>query len=82
MPTDTEISDRFWKELKSERTIMLGLDGAEGGGMKPMTAMIEGDEEEDALAHPHRQRLGDPAGLHPQSRGGGGDGRGALLDLD
>ena len=23
---------------------MLGLDGAEGGGMKPMTAMIEGDE--------------------------------------
>ena len=44
MPTDTEISDRFWKELKSERTIMLGLDGAEGGGMKPMTAMIEGDE--------------------------------------
>ena len=44
MPTDTEIRDRFWKELKSERTIMLGLDGAEGGGMKPMTALIEGDE--------------------------------------
>ena len=44
MPTDTEIRDRFWKELKSEMTIMLGLDGAEGGGMKPMTAQIEGDE--------------------------------------
>jgi general stress protein 26 len=44
MPTDTEIRDRFWKELKSERTIMIGIDGAEGGGMKPMTALIEGDE--------------------------------------
>jgi general stress protein 26 len=44
MPTDTEIRDRFWKELKSERTIMIGLDGAEGGGMQPMTALIEGDE--------------------------------------
>ncbi|HST36949.1 MAG TPA: pyridoxamine 5'-phosphate oxidase family protein [Allosphingosinicella sp.] len=44
MPTDTEIRDRFWKELKSEQTIMLGLDGATGGGMKPMTALIEEDE--------------------------------------
>jgi len=44
MPTDTEIRDRFWKELKSERTIMLGLDGTQDGGMKPMTALIEDDE--------------------------------------
>jgi general stress protein 26 len=44
MPTDIEIRDRFWKELKNERTIMLGVDGVEGGGMKPMTALIEGDE--------------------------------------
>ena len=40
MATETELRDRFWKELKSERTIMLGLDGH----MQPMTALIEGDE--------------------------------------
>jgi general stress protein 26 len=44
MSNDTEIRDRFWKELKSERTIMLGVDGVSGGGMKPMTALIEDDE--------------------------------------
>ena len=44
MSNETEIRDRFWKELKSERTIMLGLDGEPGGGMQPMTALVE---EED-----------------------------------
>jgi general stress protein 26 len=41
MSNETEIRDRFWKELKSERTIMLGLDGEPGGGMQPMTALLE-----------------------------------------
>ena len=44
MSNETEIRDRFWKELKSERTIMLGLDGEPGGGMQPMTALIEEDD--------------------------------------
>lgn len=44
MLNETEIRDRFWKELKAERTLMLGLDGEPGGGMQPMTALIE---EED-----------------------------------
>lgn len=44
MSNDTEIRDRFWKELKSERTVMLGIDGEPGGGMQPMTALLE---EED-----------------------------------
>ena len=44
MANETEIRDRFWKELRSERTIMLGLDGEPGGGMQPMTALVE---EED-----------------------------------
>lgn len=44
MSNETEIRDRFWKELKSERTIMLGIDGEPGGGMQPMTALVE---EED-----------------------------------
>ena len=41
MSNQTEIRDRFWKELKAERTIMLGIDGVPGGGMQPMTALIE-----------------------------------------
>jgi general stress protein 26 len=44
MSNETEIRDRFWKELKSERTLMLGLDGEPGGGMQPMTALIEEDD--------------------------------------
>lgn len=44
MPTDAEIQGRFWKELKSERTIMLGLADARSGELQPMTALIEGDE--------------------------------------
>jgi general stress protein 26 len=44
MSNESEIRDRFWKELRSERTIMLGIDGMPGGGMQPMTALIE---EED-----------------------------------
>jgi general stress protein 26 len=44
MANETEIRDRFWKELKSERTIMLGIDGEPGGGMQPMTALVEEDD--------------------------------------
>jgi len=44
MSNETEIRDRFWKELKSERTIMLGVDGEPGGAMQPMTALIEEDD--------------------------------------
>ena len=44
MANETEIRDRFWKELKSERTLMLGIDGEPGGGMQPMTALIEEDD--------------------------------------
>ncbi len=44
MPTDAEIKDRFWKALKSDMTVMLGLDGARGGHTQPMTAQIENDE--------------------------------------
>ena len=44
MPSDTEIKAQFWTALKSERTIMLGLEGARDGGTQPMTALMEGDE--------------------------------------
>ncbi|MDZ4691290.1 pyridoxamine 5'-phosphate oxidase family protein [Terricaulis sp.] len=42
MASETEIVQKFWKHLKSDRTIMLGVEGS--GEARPMTAQIEGDE--------------------------------------
>jgi general stress protein 26 len=41
MPSDAEIEARFWKALQSDRTMMLGLDGVDGGHARPMTAQVE-----------------------------------------
>ncbi len=43
MTTPQELEARFWKSLKSDRTLMLGLDGVEDGHSRPMTAQFEGD---------------------------------------
>jgi len=43
MPTPKELEAKFWKALKSDMTVMLGLDGAEDGHTRPMTAQTEGD---------------------------------------
>ena len=43
MPTPAELEARFWKSLKSDMTMMLGLDGVEDGHARPMTAQVEGD---------------------------------------
>lgn len=36
-----ELEAKFWKALKSDMTLMLGLDGVDGGHQRPMTAQIE-----------------------------------------
>ena len=41
MGTPKELEDRLWKALESDRTVMLGLDGVEGGHARPMTALFE-----------------------------------------
>ena len=43
MHTPEELEDKMWKSLKSDRTLMLGLDGVEDGHSRPMTVQIEGD---------------------------------------
>ena len=43
MPSQQEIEAKFWKALKSDMTMMLGLDGVEDGHARPMTAQIEGE---------------------------------------
>lgn len=39
MTTEREIAEKFWKALKSDRTLMLGLAGE--GHAQPMTAQLE-----------------------------------------
>lgn len=43
MPTPQELEASFWKALKSDMTMMLGLDGVEDGHARPMTAQLEGE---------------------------------------
>ena len=44
MTTPKELEQKFWKALKSDRTVMLGLDGVEDGHARPMTAQTEDDK--------------------------------------
>ncbi len=44
MADEAEIKAKFWKALKSDMTMFLGLDGVEDGHARPMTAQIEGDD--------------------------------------
>ena len=43
MPTPQELEAKFWKALKSDMTMMLGLDGVEDGHARPMTAQFESE---------------------------------------
>jgi hypothetical protein len=44
VPTPQELEQKFWKALKSDMTLMLGLDGVEDGHARPMTAQLEHDD--------------------------------------
>ena len=41
MDSEKNLEEKFWKALKSDRTVMLGVDGVEDGHSRPMTAMVE-----------------------------------------
>lgn len=43
MPKPDELKEKFWKAIKSDRTMMIGLDGIEDGHARPMTAQIESE---------------------------------------
>jgi general stress protein 26 len=43
MTSQVEIKEKFWKALRSDRTVMLGLDGVENAHPRPMTAQFEDD---------------------------------------
>jgi len=41
MPTPQELERDLWDAIASDRTLMLGLDGAADGHVQPMTALLE-----------------------------------------
>ena len=43
MSKEVDLAEKFWKALKSDRTVMLGLPDHESGRAQPMTAVFEGD---------------------------------------
>ena len=45
MSTDAEIEARFWKALKSDMTVMLGLAAGGDGHAQPMTAQLDEGQE-------------------------------------
>lgn len=47
MTTPQDLQAKFWKALKSDRTIMLRLTGDEGGLSQPMTALFDPDNGDD-----------------------------------
>ena len=44
MTNPQELEEKFWSTLKSDRTVMLGLDGVEDGHARPMTAQAENQQ--------------------------------------
>ena len=46
MPNEAEIADKFWKALKSDRTIMVGLAGVAESLAQPLTAQLEDGHEQ------------------------------------
>ncbi len=61
MPTPQELEAKLWKALDSDRTVMLGLDGAEDGHTRPMTAQVEADRLAHLVLHGERQCAGEDA---------------------
>jgi general stress protein 26 len=43
MPTPQELKAKFWKALKADMTMMVGLAGKDDGHTRPMTAQLESD---------------------------------------
>ena len=49
MADAAELQEKFWKAIKSDRTIMIGLAGVEDGLGQPMTAQLDEDAQSGPL---------------------------------
>lgn len=45
MTIDADITADFWKRLRSDRTVMLGLEEAAPTALRPMTAQLDSDAD-------------------------------------
>ncbi len=44
MSNESELREKFWKHLKSDRTVFLGVTGGEHGHAQPMTAIVQDED--------------------------------------
>ncbi|NBB24735.1 pyridoxamine 5'-phosphate oxidase family protein [Porphyrobacter sp. SLTP] len=51
MATDAEMRTKFWKSLKNDRTMFLGMAEGEDGHARPMTAQLEDELYDDGEYH-------------------------------
>ena len=49
MPDAADLETKFWKSIKHDRTVMLGLAGASESLSQPMTVLLDKDAERGAL---------------------------------
>ncbi len=49
MPDNREIEVKFWKALRSDMTVMLGVAGSHDVTPRPMTAQIDGDADQGPI---------------------------------
>lgn len=47
MPSESDIKARFWEQLKSDMTLLLGVEST--GEAQPMTAQFDGDQDEGPI---------------------------------
>jgi len=43
MSNEAQLEEKFWKAIKSDMTVMLGLAGVDDDHSQPMTAQLDGD---------------------------------------
>ena len=43
MASERELEEKLWSAIKSDRTMMLGVQGMEDGEARPMTAQLDGE---------------------------------------
>lgn len=49
MPNEAEITEKFWKAIKSDRTMMVGLAGVGESLAQPLTAQLDDGREEGPI---------------------------------
>jgi general stress protein 26 len=49
MPTPAEITEKFWKSVKSDRTMMVGLAGVSESLAQPLTAQLDDDHSQGPI---------------------------------